>query len=230
MVAALHQWTSGELDPHYTFRAWLGPNRLFYVLGAGLSPALGPVLASNLLLALAMGSLAPSAYYLMRQAGRTGAFAVLVVPLAAGQVVSTGFTQNLLALSLFFLTLGLALRVQATPSVGSRALYVVAGVLTVLTHLFMGLALTGLLALGFVIAFARRRLRDGITHAAAATFTGSAAIFTMPTSGGPSSLFDRLSALLRVSSFNPCHGSPATIGFGTSAFSGLSSWMTSCKP
>lgn len=135
-AGALHWAGRGELPAEYTVRTWLGPNRLFYVLAAFLSPMTGVLLGSNLVLAVFLGAFGPSVALLIRLSGGDERWALAVLPLALGRVLACGFGCNAMALTPLCLGLASMLWIPRDPLRGSLA-FVLAAAVALGLHAFV---------------------------------------------------------------------------------------------
>lgn len=158
-VGAVHWASIGQLPADYVVRTWLGPNRLFYAMSAALSPLTGVLLASNIVLGFFLAGFGPSVAMIIRQTGGDERWALLVLPLSLGRVLSCGFGCNAMALTPLCVGVAAILWTRRAPVRGGVSL-IVSAVVTLGLHAFVFYVLWGFLLLAgvyFTIEASSRR-------------------------------------------------------------------------
>ncbi len=200
ITAAKHWLDQGIALPEaYASRGWIGPNRLPYALTGLLVGLVGPLWASNLVLAAGMAALGPAAHVAIRALGGDVRWAPAVLALALGRVIACGFGPNFLALPAALLAVAAYWKLAARPA----RIAALAGALAVVMgmHLFVFLAVVGLLAASALLDLLRRdtRVRGALALAVAAVMVGvMRAVAFLPDGGGQGSVFDAVWSALRT--------------------------------
>lgn len=155
---------AAKIETYYGFRGWLGPNRLFYALGALLSGVLPALWASNLVLALGLGALGPAMWTLCRALGADERLALAALPIALGRHLYCGFSSNAAALPALLVAFAAywrlvdAARARAWPVVVRSAMVLLAALWFALgMHAFVYLVAAGLISFVAVLDLFRER-------------------------------------------------------------------------
>ena len=175
---------AARIGDFYTYSGWFKLNMLFYLPAWGLTALMPPIAAANLCLAVAMGALGPSVWYLCRAVDADSRLALLATPLAIGRHVYCGFGPNAAALPLFVLVFAFFFWARrsgrgpdATANGAMSWIGATAGLVATLTalafmHAFIYLAAAGLLALVVVGDIARSPRRAAVAGASALIASG----------------------------------------------------------
>lgn len=201
ITAAKHWLDQGIALPEaYAFRGWIGPNRLSYALADLLVGVVGPLWASNLVLAAGMSALGPAAHVAIRALGGDVRWAPAVVALTLGRVIACGFGPNFLALPAALLAIAAYARLEAKPA----RIAALAGALGVVLgmHLFVFLCMAGLLAASGALDLLRRdtRIRGALTLGIVAVMAVVMRLvaFLPPEGGAQPSVFDAVWSAVRA--------------------------------
>lgn len=159
LLGVLTHWDEPAfgLRDDYFFRGWVGPNRLFYLVAWPLCELFGVLTGARLALALFLGALGPAVHLLARELDTDPRVALWVPPLALGRHLFCGFAPNAAALPLMVLGFAAFLRLRKRPCVLRALALFATAVATLDLHVFIFLALTGLLVLSCGLDLARRR-------------------------------------------------------------------------
>jgi len=133
------------LNAYYEYSGEWKPNALLYWLVYGLAQFLSPMNAGRVVMALGLGGLGPAVAFLCRSVKADERLAFFVLPLAIGRHVYCGFIPNACALVLGVLALAFYFRSRERTKLSNLALLLVFLILTHSMHVFVYLAVAGLI-------------------------------------------------------------------------------------